>query len=72
MTRPAARQAPGVVRVRLSGERAGIDLAAAVLAGSCEVLDRSGPRPNRYDPGERIYLTVRIGPARHAGHPRRT
>jgi hypothetical protein len=24
------------------------------------VLDRSGSRPNRYDPGERVYLTVRV------------
>jgi hypothetical protein len=67
MSRPAAGQAPGVVKVRLSGERADIDMIAAVLAGICQVLDRSGSRPNRYDPGERIYLTIRIGPA----HPAR-
>jgi hypothetical protein len=72
MTRRAARQAPGVVKVRLSGNRAGIDLVAAVLADSCEVLDRSRPRPNHYDPGERIYLTIRIGPARHARPLHRT
>jgi hypothetical protein len=72
MTRRAARQAPGVVKVRLSGDRADIDLVAAVLTGSCEVLGRSGPRPNRYDPGERIYLTIRVGPARHAGPLHRT
>lgn len=68
---PAARQAPGVVKVRLSGDRADIEAAAAALAGICEVLDRSGPRPNRYDPGERVYLTIRTGPARPAGSSQR-
>jgi hypothetical protein len=67
-----AQQAPGVVKVRLSGDRADIDTIAAALAGTCEVLDRSGPRPNSYDPGERVYLTVRTGPARPAGPPDRT
>jgi hypothetical protein len=61
-----------VVKVRLSGERAEVDMVAAVLAGSCEVLDRSGPRPNHYDPGEWVYLTIRTGPARPAGLPHRT
>ena len=72
MSRPAAQQAPGVIKVRLSGDRADIEVVAAVLAGTCMVLDRSGPRPNHYDPGERIYLTVRIGPPRTAGSPHRT
>jgi hypothetical protein len=72
MTRPAVRQARGVVRVRLSGDLAGIETAAAALAARCEVLDRSGPRPNRYDPGERVYLTIHTGPARPAGPPDRT
>jgi hypothetical protein len=71
-SRPAAGQVPGVVKVRLSGERAGIEAVAAILAGICQVLDRSGPRPNCHDPGERIYLTIRIGPARHAGPLNRT
>ena len=69
--RPAARQAPGVVKVRLSGDRADIEAAAAALAGICEVLDRSGPRPNRYDLGERVYLTIRTGPAGLAGSSQR-
>ena len=59
----AAGPAPTVVKVRLSGEWAGIETVLAVLAAACEVLDRSGPRPNRYDPGQRVYLTVRTGPA---------
>ena len=66
----AAGPAPEVVKVRLSGERAGIETVLAVLARACEVLDRSGPRPNRYDPGQRVYLTVRTGPA-PAGPDRR-
>ena len=54
--------APGVVKVRLSGELADIEALAAALTGpaAVEVIDRSGPRANRYDPGQRVYLTVRI------------
>jgi len=66
----AAGPAPEVVKVRLSGERAGIETVLAVLARACEVLDRSGPRPNRYDPGQRVYLTVRTGPALAGPKPR--
>ena len=66
----AAAPAPEVVKVRLSGERAGIETVLAVLAAACEVLDQSGPRPNRYDPGQRVYLTVRTGPG-PAGPDRR-
>ena len=58
-----AGPAPEVVKVRLSGERAGIETVLTVLARACEVLDRSGPHPNRDDPGQRVYLTVRTGPA---------
>ena len=47
VSRPAARQVPGVVEVRLSGDPADIEMAAAALAARCEVLDRSGPHPNR-------------------------
>ena len=72
MSRPAAQQAPGVIRVRLSGDRADIEAVAAVLAGICKVLDRSRPRPNHYHPGERIYLTIRTGPPRPAAPPYRT
>jgi hypothetical protein len=70
--RRAPLQAPGVVKARLSGDRADIDTVAAVLVGICEVLDRSGPRPNSYDPGERVYLTIRTGPARPAAPPHGT
>ena len=63
LTSPAG-QVPGVVKVRLSGARADIETAAAALAARWEVLDRSGPRPNRYDPGERVYLTIAPAPPR--------
>jgi hypothetical protein len=59
--------APGVVKVRLSGEPEDIDRVAAMLARhGAEVLDTHGPRPNRYDPGVRVYLTVRV---RQGGTP---
>jgi hypothetical protein len=57
-----AGQAPGVVSVRLSGDPAGIDAAVAALAAVFEVLNRTGPRPNRRDPGQRVYLTIRTTP----------
>jgi hypothetical protein len=55
-------QAPAVVKVRALGEPGDIDALAAVLTASraVEVIDRTGPRPNRYDPGVRVYLTLLI------------
>jgi hypothetical protein len=43
-------------------ELAGIDALAAALTvpAAVEVIDRSGPRANRYDAGQRVCLTVRI------------
>jgi hypothetical protein len=57
-----AGTAPGVVKVRVIGEPEDIEALASALAASpaAEVVDRSGPRPNRYDEGVRVYLTVRI------------
>jgi hypothetical protein len=57
-----AGQAPGVVKVRLLGEPGDIEALAGVLGASpaVEVIDRSGPRANRYDPGVRVYLTLRV------------
>jgi hypothetical protein len=53
-------QAPGVVKVRLSG-----------AAGDIEVIERSATYPNRRDPGVRVYLTA-VVPALSAEHaPRR-
>lgn len=61
---------PGVVEVRVSGlaEDAGtlisvLERSAAglpVTTVGLEVLDKSAPRTNRRDPGERVYLLVRI------------
>jgi hypothetical protein len=53
---------PGVVQVRLLGSRPALAALAGLVAGlpGVEILTARGPRPNRYDPGERVYLTVRI------------
>ena len=52
---------PGTVEVRVSGEMADIIRVAEMLTqGGAEVLATRGPRPNRYDPGVRVYLTVRL------------
>jgi hypothetical protein len=59
-----------VVKVRLTGDADDIEAVAAVLDGygteGIEVIDRSGPRPNRHDPGVRVYLTVRIAEPKDA------
>jgi hypothetical protein len=57
-----AGQARGVVKIRLSGAAGDVEVLAGVLGSSpaAEVIDRSAPYPNRRDPGERVYLTVRI------------
>jgi hypothetical protein len=61
-----AEQAPGVVGVRLLGDPADTKALAAMLAAldGVEVIQQSGGRPNRYEPGERVYLTVRLGALR--------
>lgn len=67
MTRSAGL-APGVVRVRLSGAAADVGAAAAVFSGGAsaddiEVIETSGRYPNRRDPGERLYLVIRLAAA---------
>jgi len=41
-------------------------MVAALLTGydrcGIDVIEQPAPYPNRRDPGERVYLTVRIGP----------
>ncbi len=61
MTRQAG-QARGVVKIRPSGAAGDVEVLADVLSASpaAEVIDRSAPYPNRRDPGERVYLTLRI------------
>jgi hypothetical protein len=56
-------QACREVRVRLIGEPADLEAVAGVLDASpvAEVVTRSGHKPNRYDPGERMYVVVRLG-----------
>jgi len=56
--------APGVVKARLSGAAGDIAAVAEVLAREFGVIERSASYPNRRDPGERVYLTVRIGDER--------
>jgi hypothetical protein len=58
------QQAQGVVKVRLSGDDGDVDVLEEVLSRSptVEIIDRSGRRRNRYDPGNRMYLTVRVHP----------
>ena len=65
MSRQPRRRAPlpaeGVVKVRLSGQMTDVGCAAGLLTqAGAEVLDASGPRENREDPGVRVYLTVRL------------
>ena len=64
MVTAAAGQAPGVVKVRLSGAPADVEMLAQMLAdyagSGLDVLERSAPYPNRRDPGVRVYLTLQI------------
>ena len=66
MTRQQAGQAPGIVKIRLSGAAGDVAMVAALLTDydgcGIDVIEQSAPYPNRRDPGERVYLTVRIGP----------
>lgn len=54
--------APGVVKVRLSGEQA--DLAqvriTSATGADVEVIEASGPYPNRNSTGVRMYVTLRL------------
>ncbi len=55
--------APGVVKIRLSGDPASLTQLAQVLAGvggPVEVIEESALYANRREPGWRCYLTVRI------------
>ena len=60
--RAPSADAPGVVQVRLLGSRPELTALAALMGNlpGLEILTARGPRPNRYDPGERVYLTIRI------------
>ena len=61
MTRRQPAPAPGAIEVRLSGQMEDIVRVTEMLTqAGAEVLSTHGPRPNRYDPGVRVYLTVRV------------
>jgi hypothetical protein len=52
----------GVVEVRLPGDMADILRLTEVLAQTgADVIETRGPRPNRRDPGVRVYMLVRVG-----------
>ena len=38
-----------------------IEVLSGYPGAGVEVLDQSAPYPNRRDPGDRVYLTLRIG-----------
>ena len=53
------------VRVRLSGQPGDVEAVARVLRAAggrarVDVLFQTGPRPNRQDPGVRIYLGLLV------------
>jgi hypothetical protein len=65
---------PGVVQVRLLGSRPELAALAVLVAGlpGVEILTARGPRPNRHDSGERVYLTIRIDLSPGAAHGHQT
>jgi hypothetical protein len=61
--RQAGGQAPGVVKIRLSGALPDIAALATLfgcLASGIDLIEVSQPYPNRRDAGARLYLTIRI------------
>ena len=72
--RRPAQLAPGVVKVRLSGQAPGTEALIEILSSTpgVEILTGpDGPYPNHRDAGERVYLTVRLPPStdvRRAAH----
>jgi hypothetical protein len=68
VNRQQAGQARGVVKLRLSGAPAEVEMLATLLADYAgsgqDVLERSAPYPNRRDPGVRVYLTLQIAEER--------
>jgi hypothetical protein len=64
VTGAATGQAPGIVKVRLSGATADVEMLTTLLADYAgsgkDVIERSAPYPNRRDPGVRVYLTLQI------------
>ena len=63
MTGERAWQAPGgVVRVRLMGDVAALDVLSGAIAAhpAAVVIERSAPYENRRDLGSRVYLTVLV------------
>ena len=60
---PLAGQAPGVVKIRLSGALPDIAALASLFGRrgtGIDLIEVSQPYPNRRDAGARLYLTIRI------------
>jgi glutathione synthase/RimK-type ligase-like ATP-grasp enzyme len=57
MTRQQAGQAPGIVKIRLSGAARDVAVMAALLTGDdgcgIDVIEQPAPYPNHRDPGQR-------------------
>jgi hypothetical protein len=70
MTAGQPSAAPGVAQVRLSGQPEDTTALVSVLErlasgqtlspAGIEILTRSAPYVNRREPGQRVYLTVRV------------
>jgi hypothetical protein len=60
-----AGQAPGLVKIRLSGAVDDIQVIAQLLGGI--VIERSAPYQHRRDPGVRVYLTAVVRNTSRAG-----
>lgn len=58
--RELAGAASAVVRVRLIGQTADVTAVAVILSRAFDVVGKSAPRANRYDAGQRTYLTLRV------------
>lgn len=65
-TRSRGHLAPGVVKVRVTGQPEDAKAVLALLADhdgdQVEVIGQSSAQASRYEPGVRLYLTVRIPP----------
>ena len=74
---PLAGQAPGVVKIRLSGALPDIAALASLFGHrgtGIDLIEVSQPYPNHREAGARLYLTIRITagqPGTSAQPPRR-
>ena len=57
-----APDSPPVIEIRLSGQPEDVTRASVIIAelDRLNVLKISGPRPNRHDPGVRVYIFAEL------------